>query len=117
MYRRDLLRGAVGLAAPARRTSAAGKNYLVYWGTYTVADPRYGGDPGYPGYGGDPSYGGNQFEPWIRRWDSQPLYGAQPQPQPRGGLFGWQQPPPQPRYDAPRGPRRGRNDDVFIERD
>jgi 6-phosphogluconolactonase len=44
MYRRDLLRGAVSLAALTHRSSvAAGKNYLVYWGTYTVADPRYGG--------------------------------------------------------------------------
>jgi hypothetical protein len=82
---------------------------------YGISDPRYGGDPGYPGYGGDPRYGANQFEPWIRRWDSQPSYGAQPQP--RGGLFGWQQPPPQPRYDDPRSRARGRNGDVFIERE
>jgi hypothetical protein len=111
---------------------------LVSPGDYGVADPRYGDEPGYPGYGNDPRYGANQFEPWIRRWDTQPSYGAQPQPQPRGGLFGWQQPPqpqpqpqpqprsglfgwqqppPQPRYDAPRSRRGGRNDDVFIERD
>src|SRR5262245_38770501 len=44
MYRRDLLRGALPFAALARRSSAAaGKNSLIYWGAYTVADPRDGG--------------------------------------------------------------------------
>src|SRR5215208_1122767 len=106
-------RGTIEYLRRDRSGQARDTRYqLVSPGDYGVIDPRYGAEPG---YGGDPRYGANQFEPWIRRWDNQPLYGAQPQP--RGGLFGWQQPAPQLRYNDPRSRRRGRNDDVFIERD
>ena len=42
--RRDLLRGLSGLAAllPSYARAATGKQYLVYWGTYTSPNPRYG---------------------------------------------------------------------------
>jgi 6-phosphogluconolactonase len=42
--RRSLLRNAAGVAAVLGRGSKAAspKQYLVYWGTYTSTDPRYG---------------------------------------------------------------------------
>jgi 6-phosphogluconolactonase len=49
MYRRDLLRGAAAFAALPRCARSAAKPYLVYWGTYTSQDPRYGGGAGSKG--------------------------------------------------------------------
>jgi penicillin-binding protein 1A len=61
---------------------------------------------------------GGPFEPWApwggRRWDSQPPPRQQQQQQGGwGGLFGWQQPqpqPPAPRYYDPRSPQRPQYD-------
>ena len=48
MKRRDLLRGIAALPL-SRAGYAAGKQYLIYWGTYTSADARYGGGAGSKG--------------------------------------------------------------------
>ena len=41
--RRVLLACATGIALPQQNAGSAGKQYLVYFGTYTTPDPRYGG--------------------------------------------------------------------------
>ena len=41
--RRALLACATGIALPQEHTGSPGKQYLVYFGTYTTPDPRYGG--------------------------------------------------------------------------
>src|SRR6266699_2471964 len=42
MRRRTFLRAAGAAALLAQRVPAAGKQYFVYWGTYTTSLPRFG---------------------------------------------------------------------------